>query len=183
MSSEAQRNEDQCVVTSSCHPRGRNTRHGDGSDQPVKRRIRRRVSGAPTQWTDGVILQTFKFCNIYRAADRVSQYMVRDVCYHDNLLHDFPLMGDFMSHQTAIGLDYSDLINFSENEFTRAGPGALRGIKKCFTDLGDHQPADIVMWMVENQEQEMTRLGLPFNDLWGRPLHAIDCQRVVLRDG
>ena len=30
--------------------------------------------------------------------------------------------------------------------------------------------------MVENQEKEMARLGLPFNGLWGRPLHAIDCQ-------
>jgi hypothetical protein len=85
-------------------------------------------------------------------------------------------MGDFMSYQTTIDLNYSGLINFSENEFTQAGPGALRGIKKCFESLGDYKPTDVIPWMVENQEKEMARLGLPFSGLWGRPLHAIDCQ-------
>jgi alpha-glutamyl/putrescinyl thymine pyrophosphorylase clade 1 len=244
----------------------------------------RRVAGLPAPWTDDAILQTFKFCNVFRAADRVSQYMIRDVCYHDeactpedrlfqivafrtfskietwrsvrafigryptlddlgdgsfgkaldharrengrlytgafilcatdaygqgfkhlnhvelfrhmfltealgdrllaarslrevyDLLHAFPLMGDFMSYQTTIDLNYSDLINFSENEFTQAGPGALRGIKKCFESPGDYKSADVILWMVENQENEMARLGLSFNGLWGRPLHAIDCQ-------
>jgi effector-binding domain-containing protein len=55
-----------------------------------------------------------------------------------DLLHGFPLMGDFMSYQTTIDLNYSNLINFSENDFTQAGPGALRGIKICFADLGDY---------------------------------------------
>jgi hypothetical protein len=92
------------------------------------------------------------------------------------LLHGYPLMGDFMSYQTAIDLNYSDLIDFSENEFTRPGPGALRGIRKCFENLGDYAPTEVVMWMVEHQEREFARLGLSFNGLWGRPLHAIDCQ-------
>lgn len=48
-----------------------------------------------------------------------------------NLLHEYPLMGDFMSYQVAIDLNYSDLVNFSENEFTQAGPGALRGIRNA----------------------------------------------------
>ncbi len=30
--------------------------------------------------------------------------------------------------------------------------------------------------MVEHQEDEFKRLGFNFNGLWGRPLHAIDCQ-------
>ncbi len=93
-----------------------------------------------------------------------------------NLLHGYPLMGDFMSYQIAIDLNYSALVNFSENEFTQAGPGALRGIKKCFADLGDYKPAEIIQWMVENQQKEFARLNLPFTGLWGRPLHAIDCQ-------
>jgi hypothetical protein len=93
-----------------------------------------------------------------------------------DLLHSYPLMGDFMSYQTTIDLNYSDLINFDENEFTQAGPGALRGIKKCFESLGDYKPADVILWMVDNQEEELERLGLPFSGLWGRPLHAIDCQ-------
>jgi hypothetical protein len=92
------------------------------------------------------------------------------------LLHGYPLMGDFMSYQTAIDLNYSSLMNFSENEFTQAGPGALRGIRKCFEDLGDYTPAEIVLWMTERQGDEFARLGLPFGGLWERPLHAIDCQ-------
>jgi hypothetical protein len=186
----------------------------------------RRIAGRPRPWTDDPILQTYKFYNVYRAADRVSQYMISEVCYrnepctpedrlfqivafrtfskietrrsvhdflghhptlddlgdgsftkaldhtkqkngglyagafilcaadaygqsykhlnhvelfrhmflHDalgkrllaakllrqvyELLHRYPLMGDFMSYQTAIDLNYSNLIDFSENEFT-----------------------------------------------------------------
>lgn len=244
----------------------------------------RRVAGDPPPWTADSILGSYKFCNVYRAADRVSQYMIRDVCYHDEdctpqdrifqivafrtfskidtwrvvrrhlgryptlddlatgafttalqhaatvngglytgafilcatdaygqgrkhlnhvelwrhmfladnladrildaaslrrvyeLLHGYPLMGDFMSYQTAIDLNYSALLDFSENEFTQAGPGALRGIRKCFIDLGDYTPADVIMWMLERQEEEFNRLERPFRGLYGRPLHAIDCQ-------
>jgi hypothetical protein len=244
----------------------------------------RRVAGQPGPWTDDPILREFKFCNVFRAADRVSQYMIRDVCYHgepctpedrlfqivafrtfsktttwraardalgrypvlddladgsftraldqakqDNgglytgafilcatdaygqsakhrnhvelfrhmflhgqlgarlldarslrevydLLHSYPLMGDFMSYQTTIDLNYCALIDFSENDFTQAGPGALRGIKKVFENPGDYTPAEVVLWMTERQDEEFARLGLPFGGLWGRPLHAIDCQ-------
>ncbi|HSI21218.1 MAG TPA: nucleotide kinase domain-containing protein, partial [Verrucomicrobiae bacterium] len=75
-----------------------------------------------------------------------------------------------------IDLNYSELFDFSENDFTVPGPGAVRGIKKCFTSIGDHSPAEVIMWMVEHQEEEFERLGLDFKNLWGRPLHAIDCQ-------
>lgn len=245
-----------------------------------------RVTGAPAPWTADPILQTYKFCNVYRAADRVSQYLIREVCYSESndspedrifqivafrtfsniqtwetlksvlggnptiehlrsgdfeaamektrslnrvlytgafilcatnaygrrlkhlnhidlftdmfvrrdlaekilsanslrsiylLLHDFPLMGDFMSYQTAIDLNYSELVNFSENDFTQPGPGALRGIAKVFTDTGKLSPSDIVMWMVEHQNEHFERLGLEFNGLWGRPIQAIDAQNL-----
>ncbi|MGH7869549.1 MAG: nucleotide kinase domain-containing protein, partial [Candidatus Dormibacteraceae bacterium] len=41
-----------------------------------------RVAGMPFPWTEDPILQEYKFCNVYRAAYRVSQYMIRDVCFH-----------------------------------------------------------------------------------------------------
>lgn len=248
--------------------------------------LERRLAGQPAPWTDDPILQRYKFCNAFRAADRVSQYMIRDVCYHTEgcspedrlfqivafrlfskietwqavkdllghsptitdlidgsftkalehvneingglytnafilcatnaygqprkylthvellrdmfvnhrlaeqlleasslqevytLLHAFPLMGDFMSYQIAIDLNYSSLINFSENSFTQPGPGALRGIKKVFESLGDYSPAEAVLWMVEQQDKEFARLGLPPAKLFGRPLQAIDCQNL-----
>lgn len=244
-----------------------------------------RLAGKNRPWTSDPILQTYKFCNVFRAADRVSQYMIRDVAYgHDpdttpsdrvfqitafrtfsnietwravtaelggaprldhlrsgafeqaldrvkgqngglytgafilcankafgfdekhrnhvglfkhmflehtcaerileapslevvvSLLQDFPLMGPFMAYQTAIDINYSDLIDFSENDYTQAGPGALRGLKKAFTDLGDYSPADTILWMVDRQADEFIRLGLAFRGLFGRPLHGIDCQ-------
>ena len=249
-----------------------------------QRIFERRVAGESWPWTDDPILKTFKFCNVFRAADRVSQHLIFDVAYHNEpcspedrlfqivafrmfskietwqtvreflghhptlhelgsgsftkaleyakeangglytgafilcatnaygysfkhlnhvelfrhmflrdaigerllaakslrevyaILHSYPLMGDFMSYQITIDLNYSNLINFSENEFTQAGPGALRGIKKAFETLGDYTPAEVVLWMVERQEEEFARLGQPFNGLWGRLVHAIDCQ-------
>lgn len=244
----------------------------------------RRLSGGPWPWTDDPILQIFKFCNVYRAADRVSQYLISEVAYepdggdfadrafqivafrtfsniatwsgvrselgrapritdlasgafeqalrhvkarngglytgafilcatkafgydekyqnHVSLfrhmflekrldrsianassleqivraLQEFPLMGPFMAYQTAIDLNYSELTNFSENDYTQAGPGALRGLRKAFVDLGDYSPADTIRWMTERQEAEFNALDLPFHGLFGRPLHAIDCQ-------
>jgi hypothetical protein len=244
----------------------------------------RRIMGAKPPWTKDAILQKYKFCNVYRAADRVSQYMIRSVacnpvpgslddqlfqivafrmfskietwegikkilgrppiiadlnndvlvktlekvkqrigviytgafilCANNafgfskkhlnhialfkkmfaddglagklraatsleavyELLHQYPLMGDFMSYQIAIDLNYSSQINFSENDFCQVGPGAIRGIKKAFISLGDYTPNEVVDLMVERQAQEFKRLGLQFNGLWGRPLHAIDCQ-------
>lgn len=244
----------------------------------------KRLAGKPAPWTDDPILQKYKFCNVFRATDRVSQYMIREVCYGTDdcspedrlfqivafrlfskietwqsvrnflgssptirhlvdgsftkalehaseingglytnafilcatnaygqprkylnhvellrdmfvnhqlgaqllaakslreiyaLLHAFPLMGDFMSYQTAIDLNYSALINFSENSFTQPGPGALRGIEKVFESLGDYSPAETILWMVEHQDREFARLGLPAARLFGRPLQAIDCQ-------
>jgi hypothetical protein len=48
-----------------------------------------------------------------------------------DLLHAYPLTGDFMSYQTTIDLNYSALLEFSENEFTQAGPGALRASRRA----------------------------------------------------
>lgn len=244
----------------------------------------RRTLGQPSPWTDDVILQHFKFCNVFRASDRVSQYMIKSICYHNEpcsnndrlfqivsfrlfskietwvavheylgrfpLLNDladgsftkalehaiakngriytnafilcannaygqpkkylnhaellrdmflnnnlgqrlqeapslqaifeliirYPLMGNFMSYQIAIDLNYSSIIDFNENDFTIAGPGALRGLQKVFVNLGDYSPAEAIRWMVRNQEQEFSKLGLEFNGLFGRALHAVDAQ-------
>jgi hypothetical protein len=244
-----------------------------------------RLAGQSWPWSTDPILQMYKFCNVFRAADRVSQYMIRDVAYgqdsettpHDRvfqivafrtfskigtwraviaelggaprldhlrsgafeqaldrvkarsgglytgafilcaskafgfdekhrnhvalfrhmflesacaerilqaptlrdlvvLLESFPLIGPFMAYQTAIDINYSKLTDFSENDYTQAGPGALRGLKKAFTDLGDYSPSDTILWMVDQQADEFARLELPFRGLFGRPLHGIDCQ-------
>jgi hypothetical protein len=57
-----------------------------------------------------------------------------------------------------------------------AGPGAERGIKKCFESIGSCSTQDVIYHMIKSQDVEFKRLGLDFQSLWGRPLHAIDCQ-------
>jgi hypothetical protein len=241
----------------------------------------RRLRGEPPPWSDDPILRAYKYCNAYRASDRVSQFLIRDVIYrpgfspedtflriilfrlfskiatwqlleathgpigvrsfhpetfaatleqvlnrgetiytnafilaageafghrrkHRNhlslvekmlrdglptqiararslegvylLLIDYPMIGPFMAYQLGIDLNYGELIDFDENDFTMPGPGALRGINKCFLSTGAWSMPRVIQWMVERQDEEFVRLGIAFWSLWGRPLHAIDCQ-------
>jgi hypothetical protein len=240
-----------------------------------------RLRGEPAPWSDDEVLQEFKFCNVYRASDRVSQYLIgrviydgvdRDpedtmlrivlfrlfskeatwealekttggvsgasfdaeryarvldelrerqsiytaafiLCAHDayaqpskhrnhlqlvsHMLRDglparlaqarslravyealleYPMIGPFMAYQLATDLNYSELLDFSEDDFTVPGPGAVRGLRKVFSDFGDDRPEQLIMRMVDRQEEEFDRLGLDFANLFGRRLHAIDCQ-------
>jgi 5-hmdU DNA kinase-like protein len=52
----------------------------------------RRAAGQPGPWTDDPILRQYKFCNSYRASDRVSQFLIRDVIYRGDFLPDDALM-------------------------------------------------------------------------------------------
>jgi len=243
----------------------------------------RRFNDVDPPWTEDKVLQQYKFCNTYRASDRVSQFLIREVIYSGqfsdrdtvfrilffrlfnkistwqylnnkfdivsinnfsfntyaqalskrmnngeaifggafilagqkvfgydrkhknylalilamlkenlpeqvssannleevyNLLHAYPLLGDFMSYQLAIDINYSEVVSFSENEFTVAGPGAQRGINKCFQDTGDKSHADVIQWMTKTQNKHFNRFDIDFPDLWGRPLKAIDIQNL-----
>jgi alpha-glutamyl/putrescinyl thymine pyrophosphorylase clade 1 len=245
----------------------------------------KRARREPDPWTEDQILSTYKFCNTFRASDRVSQFLIREVIYgpgtgtlsgedllfrivlfrlfsrestwrlvedelgaltvksfdadrldrrfenelaagrplythafilcankafgydrkHRNhfalletMLHEralyrqlararslravyealrgYPLLGPFMAYQLAIDLNYSELIDFSEDEFTVAGPGAERGIRKVFADRGGLGSEKLIRWMVDHQQDECDRLGITPPALYGRPLQAIDCQ-------
>src|SRR3954454_13952724 len=41
----------------------------------------RRFRNEPAPWTDDPILHSYKFCNAYRASDRHSRFLIRDVIY------------------------------------------------------------------------------------------------------
>lgn len=246
----------------------------------------RRLAGQQPPWTDDEILRVYKFCNAYRASDRVSQWLIREVIYdgddfsaEDQLLRillarlfskpetwellrrehgeitwsgfsaerygntldqafaqghtlytaafilcatpafgherkhrnhlalaehmigqahlartvarvrslqelfeellQFPLIGSFMAYQLAIDINYSELCDFSESETTVAGPGARRGIAKCFVDRGGLRDEQIIMWMTDRQEYEFARLSIDFPSLYGRRLQAIDIQNLL----
>tara|TARA_B100000678_G_scaffold241934_1_gene213068 strand:+ start:58 stop:1044 length:987 start_codon:yes stop_codon:yes gene_type:complete len=95
-----------------------------------------------------------------------------------NLLKSYPTIGNFLAYQYATDINYSELSNFDEMDFVYPGPGALDGIKKCFTDIGEYNESDIIRYVTERQEKEFSRLNLNFKDLWGRSLQLIDCQNL-----
>jgi hypothetical protein len=244
----------------------------------------RRLCGEKTPWTQDPILQRFRFTNTFRAADRVTQYLIGQVQYRDDrsqapnelffrtmlfklfnkistwqllerelgpiswqssdmseldavldkainqgqriysaayimpapqlghkrkhtnhlhllrsmmadslpgridrarslaevyeLLRAYPGIGSFLAFQYAIDLNYSQLLDFDEASFVVAGPGALDGIAKCFSDVGNFSPEAIIHEMVERQAHEFERLGLQFDGLFGRPLQPIDAQNL-----
>ena len=244
----------------------------------------RRIENKIPPWTTDPILNIYKFTNAYRASDRVSQYLIRDVIYkgdftakdilfrlllfkifnkietwelleneigeltyanysfkryekvltsaseegktiysgayitasgknafgytrkHKNhlklmelifqdelpkkiqqldslqdlykLLITYPTIGKFLAYQYAIDINYSTLTSFSEMDFIVPGPGAIDGIKKCFSDPGDLNEADIIRWVTDRQNIEFERRGINFLDLWGRPLQLVDCQNL-----
>ena len=244
----------------------------------------RRQEGAPGPWTTDPVLQTYRFTNSYRAADRVSQYLISEVQYHpdrsqeprevffrtllfkvfnkigtweslesahgplawssvnldaldqtlsrlmalgrkiyaaayimpapafgadrkhsnhlkliakmmDDRLPDrlrqapdlqsvyerilaYPGLGPFLAFQYAIDLNYSTLLDFSEQDFVVAGPGALDGISKCFASTWGRSPEKVIRWVADHQADEFAARGIDFPGLYGRPLQPIDCQNL-----
>lgn len=90
----------------------------------------------------------------------------------------YPTIGPFLAYQYAIDIAYSGYSEAKESDYVVAGPGALRGIKKCFSSIGGYTAADVIKYMVDNQEAEFERLGLDFKYLKNRKLQLIDCQNL-----
>jgi len=109
--------------------------------------------------------------------NRVARAPSLEAVYHE--LTSWPLIGPFMGYQLAIDLNYSPLISFSENDFTTPGPGAMRGLAKVFVDLGDFSPSEAIFWLVAKQETVKAELDHEPPRLFGRQLHAIDCQNLL----
>ena len=95
-----------------------------------------------------------------------------------DVLLSYPTIGNFLAYQFVTDLNYSNLTSFSEMDFVVPGPGALDGIRKCFTHQGGLNDADIIRVVTDNQEREFERLGLEFRTLGGRRLQLIDCQNL-----
>jgi hypothetical protein len=112
----------------------------------------------------------------------IKDKIVKTICSSPDMdtafksLQKYPLIGNFMAYQLVTDINYSEVVDFSEQSFTVVGPGSERGIKKCFYDIGNKSHEYVIKWMCENQSREFDRLGLKFRNLWGRPLQYIDCQ-------
>ena len=125
----------------------------------------------------------------HRAHLQLLERMMEDELYHRivesrsmqgifKLLLSYPMIGDFLAYQFATDLNYSTLTNFSEMDFVMPGPGALNGIRKCFSSLGGLNEIDIIKVVADRQQEEFERLGIRFQTLWGRHLQLIDCQNL-----
>lgn len=95
-----------------------------------------------------------------------------------DILKSYPLIGNFMAYQLVTDINYSEIVSWREDEFTVAGPGSLRGIKKCFINIGNMSNEDIIKYMYEHQDEEFKRLNLDFKRIGNRPLQLIDCQNI-----
>jgi 5-hmdU DNA kinase, helical domain len=54
----------------------------------------------------------------------------------------------------------------------------LDGISKCFADTGGLDAAEVIAWMADTSHEHFARLGIEFEDLWGRWPTLIDWQNV-----
>lgn len=93
------------------------------------------------------------------------------------LLASYPSLGPFLAYQLTVDLNYTNVIDFDEDDFVVAGPGARSGIAKCFPGA-TLAAEDIIRWMVDTQEEQLEALGLDFEPLFGRRLKLIDCQNL-----
>ena len=112
--------------------------------------------------------------------DRIEEKIVKCNTMEEafNIIKNYPLIGNFMAYQLVTDINYSEIVNWREDEFTVAGPGSLRGIKKCFIDKGKMSNEDIIRYMYEHQDEEFKRLNLDFKRIGNRPLQLIDCQNI-----
>lgn len=92
------------------------------------------------------------------------------------LIKSYPLIGNFLAYQLITDINYSEVVDFKENEFTVVGPGSERGIKKCFISIGELSKEEIIKYMYDHQEEEFKRLGYNFKRIENRKLQLIDCQ-------
>lgn len=88
-------------------------------------------------------------------------------------------IGDFLAYQYAIDMNYSTVINFSEDSFVKAGIGAIRGIKKCFGNASSarYSNEDIIRFTQDNFEYYQAKFeSNDFKPLFGRAPTLIDIQ-------
>lgn len=94
------------------------------------------------------------------------------------IIKSYPLIGNFMAYQLITDINYSNIVDWKEDEFTVAGPGSLRGIRKCFIDKEKLSNEDIIRYMYNHQEEEFKRLNLDFKTIGNRKLQLIDIQNI-----
>ena len=110
-------------------------------------------------------------------------FMTKDEDLYDKTIEDVfrllqgcSFLGSFLAYQYTIDMNYSPYINFSENDFVKAGIGAIRGIKKCFLCYGN-KCEDAIWYVKEHFNDLQKRYGYTsFHPLLGHEPTLIDLQ-------
>lgn len=93
-----------------------------------------------------------------------------------SLMEQCSFVGSFLAYQYTVDFNYSPYINFDENSFVKAGIGAVRGIQKCFSSIGNNYE-DAIRYTFEHLEEYRKEFGYDdFKPLPGREPHLIDIQ-------
>jgi hypothetical protein len=66
-----------------------------------------------------------------------------------NILLQRSFIGEFLAFQYSIDFNYSSVIKFDENLFVKAGICAIRGIKKCFSEIGQYTSEYCIKYTVD----------------------------------
>lgn len=92
-------------------------------------------------------------------------------------LRDVSLIGDFLAYQYSIDLNYSEIFNFSENSFVKAGIGAQRGLKKCFYNLHPKEYENAIKYISNNFDDLLNYFSINnFRPLYNHQPTLIDLQ-------
>ena len=94
------------------------------------------------------------------------------------ILRNYRSIGDFLAYQLIIDLNYSSHLKFEEDEFVIAGPGARRGLRKCFSETNGLTDSQLIRWTAKRQDKEFSQRNLPWTNLFGRRLQLIDIQNI-----
>lgn len=103
-----------------------------------------------------------------------------------NKLRKITAFGEFISMQLAIDLNYSLLFNFDENDFIKAGLGAIRGIERTFKIGGKPNYEEIIKWVHDNLDnlfEEYKEYGFVFEPIPNRKPTLIDLQNCFCETG
>jgi len=123
----------------------------------------------------------------YMMDDRVGQKLVAAKSYRQayGILRGYPLYGDFLAMQHLTDINYSEVIDFGEDDFIVPGPGCYEGMEKCFGFRPTPEQARIILEdFVTNQDDHLKDVGEQPIRLQGkRKLHAIDCQNLFCEVG
>lgn len=120
-----------------------------------------------------------------RALDTIYQFYARidDIAEHVKRLTDEPQqlykylksfvgLGDFLAHEILSDLAYTSHVNFTEDSWAAAGPGAKASIRLIYGNRGNRSDLTLMRELQRGQEQFYHENGLPLFFLTGPLQHS-----------